>query len=438
MTDAPGPTVGGGRRPMSALRDFESTDLTDPTLYDDPWDFYAWLRSDHPVWFDERSGLYALSRHADVVTASVDTDNFSSAQGVRPVNLVPLSIVSMDNPEHSRQRRILSKGFTPRQIRSLTGHVRELTGRVIDEVESSGEIDFVSDLAMHVPLIVISELLGLDPSIRRTLYDWSDAMIAAEAVAGTPGPERDRAATAFFEYTTLIGSLIEERRAAPRDDLLSILTAAYDSGELAYDAETKDRFSRDDVADLSDDELMMFCVLLMVAGNETTRNAIAGGLRALSQFPDQRERLVGDPTLMGGAVEEILRWVSPVLNFTRTVTGPVTLSGVDLVPGDRVLLLYQSANRDEAVFGDADRFRIDRDPNPHVAFGFGTHFCLGSNLARMEISVVFEELFRRLPDIVAVDPHGPLDRSASAFVAGIHHLPARFTPVVRPEGVGPR
>jgi cytochrome P450 family 142 subfamily A polypeptide 1 len=409
--------------------DFASTDLTDPSLYDEPWAFYAWLRSERPVWFDQRSGLYAVARHADVITASRDTEHFSSAEGVRPVNMVPLSIVSMDDPEHTRQRRLLSKGFTPRQVRSMTDHVRELTNSVIDEVEGSGEIDFVSDLAMHIPLIVISELLGLDPGMRRTLYEWSDAMIGGEGAAGAPGPATDNAAVAFGEYTTLISGLIEERRADPREDLLSILTAAFDRGELSYDDETRARYQAEDVSELTNDELLMFCVLLMVAGNETTRNAIAGGLRAFSQFPAERDRLVADPSLIDGAVEEVLRWTSPVLNFTRTVTGPVTLGDVELAAGDRVLLLYQSANRDEAVFDDPDTFRIDRDPNPHVAFGFGTHFCMGANLARMEIKVVFEELFRRLPDIALVDPDGPVDRSPSAFVAGIHHMPATFTPV---------
>jgi cytochrome P450 family 142 subfamily A polypeptide 1 len=408
---------------------FESADLTDPGLYDDPWAFYAWLRSEHPVWLDERSGLYAVSRHADVVAASRDTERFSSAQGVRPVNLVPLSIVSMDDPEHTRQRRLLSKGFTPRQVRSMTDHVRELTNEVIDGVQGSGEIDFVADLAMHVPLIVISELLGLDPGIRRTLYEWSDAMIGGEAAGLDGGDATERAAVAFGEYTALVAQLIEERRAEPREDLLSILTAAYDSGELTYDAETKARYSTEEVSELTNDELLMFCVLLMVAGNETTRNAIAGGLRAFSRFPGERDRLVADPSLIDGAVEEVLRFTSPVLNFTRTVIAPVTLGGVDLAEGDQVLLLYQSANRDESVFEDPDTFRIDRDPNPHVAFGFGTHYCMGANLARMEIKVVFEELFRRLPDISALDPSGPLDRSPSAFVAGIRRLPARFTPV---------
>lgn len=155
------------------MSSFETTDLTDPSLYDDPWAFYAWLREHHPVWFDERSGLFAVSRHADVTEVSRDVEHFSAAQGVRPLSPVPLSIVSMDDPEHARQRRLLSRGFTPRQVRSLTEHVRELTNTVIDEVQESGEIDFVGDLAMHVPLIVISELLGLDPDLRRTLYELS-------------------------------------------------------------------------------------------------------------------------------------------------------------------------------------------------------------------------------------------------------------------------
>lgn len=417
--------------------DFSSYDLTDPAVYDDPWAFYAWLRDNHPVWYDERSGLYGLSTHAGVVEASRDAEHFSAAQGVRPISLVPLSIVSMDDPEHSRQRRLLSKGFTPRQVRTMTDHVRQLTNDVIDDVQASGQIDFVAELAMHVPLIVISELIGLDPSIRRTLYEWSDAMIGGEAAGPEDSEAIERAAVAFGEYTALVAQLIEERRVDPKEDLLSILTAAYDRGDLSYGDDTKAHYDdkkaqleRGDVSEMTNDELLMFCVLLMVAGNETTRNAIASGLRAFSQFPEQRQRLVAEPELIDSAVEEILRWTSPVLNFTRTVTSPVTIEGVDLDEGDRVLLLYPSANRDESVFVDADQFRIDRDPNPHVAFGFGPHFCMGANLARMEIKVVFEELFRRLPDISATDPFGPLDRSPSAFVAGIHKMPATFTPVL--------
>ncbi len=413
------------------MTDFAQADLTDPSLYDDPWEFYAWLRDHHPVWHDERTGMYAISRHADVVEVSRDAASFSSAKGVRPVNLVPLSIVSMDDPEHTRQRRILSRGLTPRQVRTMTDHVRELTNSVIDEVAATGEIDFVSDLAAHVPLIVISELLGLDPAIRGSLYEWSEGMIAGEAATDEDVAAIERAGLAFGEYTALVSKVLDERREDPRDDMLSILAQAYDAGELTYDDEIRGNYDTTDrvVNDLSNDELLMFCVLLMVAGNETTRNAIAGGLRAFSQFPDQRDKLLADPSLIDSAVEEILRWTTPVLNFTRTVTGPVTLAGTELSEGDQVLLLYQSANRDDRVFDAPEEFRIDRDPNPHVAFGFGPHFCMGANLARMEIKVVFEELFRRLPDIAVVDPDRLPDRVPSAFVAGLKHMPARFTPV---------
>jgi len=410
---------------------FDLTDLTDPTLYDDPWDFYAWLRNNHPVWFDDRSGMYAISRHADVMEVSRNTEHFSAAQGVRPVSPVPLSIVSMDDPEHARQRRLLSRGFTPRQVRLMTDHVRELTNTVIDNVQESGEIDFVGDLAMHVPLMVISELLGLDPGIRRTLYEWSDAMIGGEGSLDPDDPVMHRATDAFIGYTTLITEVIAQRRVDPRDDLLSLLTAAYDEGALTYDDNHKANYDAGSAlsSDLSNDELLMFCVLLMVAGNETTRNAIAGGLRAFTQFPSEREKLVANPELIDSAVEEVIRFTTPVLNFTRTCVKPITMGGVDLVPGDRVLMLYQSANRDASVFDDPDTLRIDRDPNPHLAFGFGPHYCMGANLARMEVKVVFEELFRRLPDIAVVDPDALPERTASAFVAGIHHLPARFTPV---------
>ena len=410
--------------------EFASISLTDPALYDDPWAYYAWLRDEHPVWFDANTNMYAISRHADVIEVSRNTEHFISGLGVRPVNAVPLSIVSMDDPEHTRQRRLLSRGFTPRQVRKMTEHVRELTNEVIDEVEGSGEIDFVGDLAMHVPLMVISELLGIDPSMRRTLYQWSDQMIGAEAAGPDDVEALMAGAEAFEGYTSHIAGLIEARRADPGEDLISILTAAYDAGELKYEEGHLQNYEGGEtVSDLSSDELLMFCVLLMVAGNETTRNAIAGGMRAFSQNPDQRDLLIANPDLIDSAVEEIVRFTSPVMNFTRTVAKPITLHGVDLVEGDVVFMLYQSANRDDRVFDNPEEFRIDRNPNPHVAFGFGTHYCMASNLARMEIKVVFEELFRRLPDITLSDPHGPIDRSPSAFVAGIHSLPATFTPV---------
>jgi cytochrome P450 family 142 subfamily A polypeptide 1 len=409
-----------------AVIDPVSVDLNDPRLYDEPWDFYAWLRAEHPVWFNPASGLYAISRHEDVTEVSRNAARYSAAGGVRPLVPVPMSIISMDDPEHTRQRRLISKGFTPMRVRALTERIHEVSNRIIDDVAARGRVEFVEDFAIHVPLIVIAEMMGLDPDIRDRLYGWSDAMMDGDGHMDPGDPVMERAAIAFGEYTDVCRELIEQRRADPRDDLISTLTAAYDSGDLSYDEGARALQKIDD--GLSNDELLMFCALLVVAGNETTRNAIAGGLRAFSLFPGEREKLLRDPDLADAAVEEIIRWTTPVMTFMRTVTEAHTLHGVDLQAGDRVLLLYQSANRDEAVFEDPDRFLIDRTPNPHVGFGTGPHFCLGANLARLEVKVVFTELFRRLPDIRAESPADPLTRSDSALVLGIKSLPAVFTP----------
>jgi len=401
-------------------------DLNDPRLYDDPWEFYAWLRAEHPVWFNEASGLYAISRHADVAEISRNATRYSAAGGVRPLVPVPMSIISMDDPEHTRQRRLISKGFTPMRVRALTERIREVSNQIIDEVADRGRIEFVEDFAIHVPLIVIAEMMGLDPDIRDRLYDWSDAMMDGDGHVDMADPVMLRAATAFGEYTDVCRRLIEARRDDPRDDLISTLTAAYDSGDLAWSDEAKALHTLDE--QLTNDELLMFCALLVVAGNETTRNAISGGLHAFSLFPGERDKLISQPDLADGAVEEIIRWTSPVMTFMRTVTESHTLHEVDLRPGDRVLLLYQSANRDESVFEDPNRFLIDRVPNPHVGFGTGPHYCLGANLARLEVKIVFTELFRRLPDIAVESPTDPLTRSDSALVLGIQKLPAVFTP----------
>ncbi|HEX9682493.1 MAG TPA: cytochrome P450 [Acidimicrobiales bacterium] len=401
-------------------------DLNDPRVYDDPWDFYRWLRTEAPLWRDPNSGLVAVSTYEDVQHISKTPQLYSAAKGVRPLVPVPMSIISMDDPEHSRQRRLVSRGFTPKRVRELAPHIRELTNQIIDDVQHRGEIDFVEDFAIHVPLIVIAEMMGLDPETRLKLYRWSDAMMDGDGHVDMDDPKLVAATDAFVEYTTMCRELIDQRRTDPQDDLISILTKAYDEGELEWDETTKSISQIDH--ELSNDELLMFCVLLVVAGNETTRNAISGGMRAFSLFPDQREKLIANPELIDLATEEIIRWVSPVLSFVRTVTEDHTYKGIDLMEGDQVLMLYQSANRDESVFERPDEFVVDRDPNPHVAFGYGPHFCMGANLARLEVKVVFEELFKRLSDIGVCDP-GTIDRGDSALVLALQHLPAAFTPV---------
>jgi cholest-4-en-3-one 26-monooxygenase len=410
--------------PKSPTPPFE-IDVLDPRFYDDPWEGYRWLRANAPLWWDARNELWVVSRHEDLSHISRNQELYSAAQGVRPQLDVPMSIISMDDPEHTRQRRLINKGFTPRTVRQLSDHMREITNEILDEVAARGEIDFVEDIAIHVPLIVIAELMGLDPGQRQNLYAWSDAMMAGDGHTGADDPVLHEAAAAFGEYATMCLELIEERRQdGSTDDIIGILTNAFDQGQLERPDDAV-QASGDD--ELSSDDLLMFLTLLVVAGNETTRNALTGGLVAFTRFPDERQKLLDRPELIDLAVEEIVRYVSPVLSFMRTVTEDHTYNGVELKAGERVFLLYQSANRDEDVFDEPDAFRVDRDPNPHLAFGIGTHYCLGANLARAEIKVVYEELFKRLRDIRAADPD-TLSRGDSTLVLALQHLPAVFTP----------
>jgi cytochrome P450 family 142 subfamily A polypeptide 1 len=403
-------------------------DVLDPRFYDDPWEAYRWLRQHSPVHWDAKNELWVISRHADVSHISRHQERYSAAEGVRPKVAAPMSIISMDDPEHTRQRRLINRGFTPAKVRELTDHIRELSNQIIDQVADRGELDFVEEFAIHVPLIVIAELMGLDPEQRSQLYKWSDAMMAGDGHDDPDDPVLHAAADAFGEYFAMCTELIEARRAAPgaHDDLISVLTEAFDDGALARDDRGGTNVDSPSGA-LTDDELFMFLVLIVVAGNETTRNALTGGLVAFSRFPEQKQRVIDDPALWDTAVDELIRYVSPVLSFSRTVTEDHTYEGVDMKAGQKVFMLYQSANRDEDVFDAPDELLVDRNPNPHVAFGIGTHYCLGANLARAEVRVVFEELFKRLGDIHV--PAGTVpQRGNSSLVLSLEHLPAVFTP----------
>lgn len=405
-------------------------DILDPRFYDDPWEGYRWLRNNDPVHWDEKNRMWVVSRHEDVSHVSRHQERYSAAQGVRPAVAAPMSIISMDDPEHTRQRRLINKGFTPAKVRLLSEHMREITNDILDEIETRGEIDFVEDFAIHLPLIIIAEMMGLDPESRDRLYRWSDAMMAGDGHLDPDDPVLHAAANAFGEYIGVCAELVEERRGRHElDDLISILTNAKDSGELTQGGMSADLSPVED-GGLSSDELYMFLALLVVAGNETTRNALTGGMLAFSLFPDQKEKLLANPELIDLAVDEIVRYVTPVLTFNRTVTETHEYKGKTLHEGDKVLMLYASANRDESVFDDPDEFRIDRDPNPHLGFGIGTHFCLGANLARAEIKTTFTELFARLRDI-EITPGAGLDRGDSTLVLALQHLPAQFTPVLR-------
>jgi cholest-4-en-3-one 26-monooxygenase len=314
----------------------------------------------------------------------------------------------MDPPAHTRYRKLVNRGFTPRMIAALSAHVRELTVAIVEQAVAKGECDFVVDVAAELPLEVIAELLGVPREDRFKLFEWSNSMIGSEDPEYRVSDEH--VMEAQVEMYMYAQALAEKRRAEPRQDIVTTLLNAEVDGDT-----------------LSELDFNLFFLLLSVAGNETTRNAIAHGMNAFLDNPDQWDLLVSDPAArIDGAVEEILRWATPVLFFRRNCTRDTELGGQTIRAGEKISLWYISANRDESVFDDPFRFDITRDPNPHIAFGGGgPHFCLGAQLARLEIRLLFEELARRVPRLEA---QGEPDRLRSNFIGGIKHLPVRLSP----------
>jgi len=388
--------------------------LTDSTLYaGDPYPTYRWLREHAPVYWDATSRLWVLSRYDDIVQVSKNPEVFSAAQGVLPESDAMVSIVCMDDPRHLRLRKLVNRGFTPRMVGMLEPKIRALTTEILDGIAARGACDLVREVAVPLPLYIIAEMLGIPREDFPRFHDWSDRLINVAGNYDDMTKVMD-ATTAYAEYGAYLQEIFESRRREPREDLTGILVAAQQDGMLAPDEEA-----------MENDEIVMFMTLLLVAGNETTRNAIAGGMLALMEHPDQFALLRRRPELIDLAVEEILRYVTPIICFRRTVVRDATVRGQAMKPGDRVLMLYQSANRDEAVFPDPDRFDITRDPNPHLAFGIGAHFCLGANLARAELRIMIEALVERFPDM-RVAPGGAAERMASTLVSGIRRLPVVY------------
>jgi cholest-4-en-3-one 26-monooxygenase len=376
----------------------------------EPHDAYAWMRSHAPVYYDEGNDLWGVASYAGVKAASLDTDSFSSAQGIRP-KLPPLPMmIDFDAPEHVRRRRLVSEGFTPKRVRAMEDNLRSVCDALIDKVCEQGSCDFIRDLAAPLPIIVIGDMLGVAPGDRDDLLRWSDDMLKA---LGAPDPSLMEAAmTAFVEYTAYIHPVFDDRREkGTTEDLVGVLCHATIDGDS-----------------LDDDSLVHETLLILIGGDETTRHVISGGTEELLAHPDQVERLTADPGLIPGAVEEMLRWVSPIKNMARTATRDVELDGTPIAAGQELLLLYASANRDAAVFEDPDSFDITRSPNPHLAFGFGAHFCLGNQLARLELKVMTERLLARLPDLHLTVDRTKLPRRAANFISGFEEMPVAFTP----------
>jgi cholest-4-en-3-one 26-monooxygenase len=383
-----------------------------------PHAWLAYLRHHDPVhWQDEPGGpgYWAVTKYHDCVTVNREFDRFSSAaKGTMPFEMgedeiaqQSLMMLNMDPPLHTRYRRLVNKGFTPRMVRDLEQRIHRSADSIIDQVSAAGKADFVTDLSAELPLQVIAELLGVPVEDRHKMFDWSNRMVGSE------DPEYqlqgDIALNAAMELYAYAAELFARKKIDPHADLMSVLTTVEVEGEQ-----------------LNPLELELFFLLLTVAGNETTRNLMSGAMHAFFDYPEQWERLRSDRSLLPGAVEEMLRFVTPVMNFRRTAMCDTELSGTSIRQGDKVVFYHASGNRDEEIFENPDVFEIGRDPNPHIAFGGGgPHFCLGANLARMEIRVMFEHLLDRLPDIHQA---GEVQRLQSQFINGVKHLPVAFTP----------
>jgi cholest-4-en-3-one 26-monooxygenase len=390
-------------------------DLVDPDLYATggiPHEQLRWLREHAPVYRHPGDpDFWAVTRYDDVVHVSRHPEIFSSHRRLALFHepdeehlvLQRMMMLNQDPPEHTRKRAIVNRGFTPRTIGRLEDHIRAICDGLVDDLDGRDEADFVRDLSAPLPLYVICELLGAPPEDREKIFDWSNRLVAQDDPEfRTPGDDGMEAAGELYAYAN---ELAVRRRAEPRDDIVTRLLQPHDGEELSVE------------------EFDLFVMLLSVAGNETTRNAASGGMLAFFEHPEQWRRL-RDGGLSETFPDEIVRWVSPVNMFRRTAVRDTELGGQRIAEGDKVVVFYASANRDESVFADPTAFDVGRDPNPHIGFGGGgPHFCLGSHLARLELRVLFETLLERLPEI---GPAGEARRLRSNFINGIKEMPVRL------------
>jgi cholest-4-en-3-one 26-monooxygenase len=399
---------------------FENLDVISNDAYRNgpPHEVFAQLRREAPIarhrgiepgypeWF------WALTRHADIVEVSRKFQMYSSAKKGslmnqdRPDLKAARLMIDLDPPDHTRLKSLVNRGFTPKAMRMLESHFRDVAVSLIEEALESGEIDFVDKVSAELPLIAIAELVGIPVEDRRKVFDWSNTMIGSTDPDFNQDPNAPMIAS--MELYAYSNELALQRKAEPKDDIITTLISEHD-GDV-----------------LSEHEFDLFMLLLAVAGNETTRNGISHGTLAMIEHPEQWSKLKADPSLVTSAVEEILRWGTPVNNFARTAVCDVELHGVTIKEGETVSMLYPSANRDESVFANPFDFDITRNPNPHVTFGGGgPHFCLGANLARLEMRILFEEMAKRVD---AIQLTGEVRKLRSSFIHGIKTLPVRLTP----------
>lgn len=383
-----------------------------------PWDQYAWLRAHAPVYRhpDPTSGgfFWALTKYDDVRSVSRQTQLFSSYErGVmvgepsdEELMAQRLMMLNMDPPQHERYRRLVSRGFTPRQAQMMKARIDALAKEIVDDIAGKGECDLVADVAGRLPSGLIAELMGIPRADGERLYELTEIMHTTDPSVATP----ERQMEAVAEMLMYAAGVAAEKRSHPGDDIASALVHASVDGDA-----------------LSDEEFQWFFLLLVNAGGDTTRNLVSAGMQLLFDHPTERARLTADPgALLGPAVEEMLRNTSPVAHFRRTAMADTEIRGQTVAAGDKVVVFYGSANRDEEVFADPDRFDVGRDPNPHLAFGGGgAHLCLGMHVARVEIAALLRELLTRVPDL---SPAGEARRLASSFITGYHSMPVRFSP----------
>ncbi|HEY6420036.1 MAG TPA: cytochrome P450 [Candidatus Binataceae bacterium] len=413
------------------LSDVDLTDL-DMFLRGEQGEQLRLLRTEAPVYWHERKpgqGFWAITRYDDALKIYHDPMSFSSERGIAlqfntgrdgDQDMGGTMMITTDPPRHGQVRSLINRRLTPRAIASYEPHTRAITGEIIDAVIENGACDFVVDVAAKLPTAVICEMMGIPRDYWELMFALGNMSI------GTDDPEyqqgrsaNETGEAAASQIMSNFSRWISERRGKPGDDLISALIV----GELGNGEK------------LTDLEIMFNCFLLVIGGQETTRNAISGGMAALIQNPAERARLTNEPALLPTALEEFLRWTSPITHLRRTAKRDMEIRGQQIHAGDRVVVWNLSANRDESVFPHADAFDVARTPNDHLAFGHGEHFCIGANLARLELTVMVEEVMRRMPDLELA---GPVERLRSNFVAGIKHMPVKFSPASASSGAAAR